>query len=426
MKTSNRKFDINGWFEVEGNPISKVGVYQYSGKFIHPDLEPDTLYNVYRPAEELADPECIESFKLLPWGDNHPKALLGTDGYSVSAEEMGIEGVIGEKVFFDSDAGMLRGNIKCFSKRHADLIKDGKSELSAGYRCQYEQSEGTFSGTPYQFVQRKIRGNHLSSVDEGRMGPEVSVLDGMMFTIDNKEFKQMKKIFKIRKLLNDMLQYAADASENPETEEKEKGEIEQFNGLMKKVKPLVEELSDLPTIMAKTEMEEETEEDPSTDLLSKVVEDCAKDEDEDGDDDDDKGGTGEDEDEDKDDDDKGGEGAMDGKAVAKIVNDILDKRLPKPAPAMDAKEMMKEVAERDRLAKSLSSFIGVFDHSEMTVQEVAEYGVKKLSLPCEKGTERAVLSGYLHGRPTPAPATGFDSKTNDSWLDSQIGPKEDK
>ena len=57
--------DINGWQEVKGNPLSKVGVFPYSGKTINlPGLEPDKFYNVLRPAEELSSEECIKSFQL--------------------------------------------------------------------------------------------------------------------------------------------------------------------------------------------------------------------------------------------------------------------------------------------------------------------------------------------------------------------------
>ena len=50
---SAREHDINGWAEIKGNPISKVGVFPYSGQQIAPDLEPDKIYNVFRSEKEL-------------------------------------------------------------------------------------------------------------------------------------------------------------------------------------------------------------------------------------------------------------------------------------------------------------------------------------------------------------------------------------
>ena len=107
-----REYDINGWAEIKGNPISKVGVFPYSGSQISPELEADKIYQVYRPEEELADPETISSFKLLPWTDEH--AMLGSeDDGLTAAERKGVHGVIGEDVYYED--GYLKGNLKIFS-----------------------------------------------------------------------------------------------------------------------------------------------------------------------------------------------------------------------------------------------------------------------------------------------------------------------
>ena len=116
VAASARQYDLNGWAEIKGNPLSKVGVFPYYGKTIDPSLIPDKIYMVLRPEEELADPETIQSFRLLPWVDDHPDELFGPeDAGRLPPEKKGIEGVIGEDVFFDSNTGMLRGNIKLFS-----------------------------------------------------------------------------------------------------------------------------------------------------------------------------------------------------------------------------------------------------------------------------------------------------------------------
>lgn len=416
---SARKRDINGWFHVDANPISRIGVFFYSGKVISPDLEPDKLYGVFRPPEELQSAECIESFKLLPWTDDHPQRLLGD---RLPAEDHGFEGVIGEKVFFDPSDGMLKANIKVFSQRHADLINAGKRELSAGYHCKYEYAPGEWNGKPYQFVQRQIRGNHLASVDSGRMGPEVAVMDGFRFTIDSAEFRPMKKTNQIRRVMNSLIKYAQDAEENPDIEEQEKGEIDTLKGLIGQAAPLMDQLASLPTIMAKTQMEEEAagdEDDPDADLLKKAAE--AQDEDDDGE----KDKEGDDPDDDKKKDDKKGDSAgMDAKELKRLIVATVKECLPKPqAPAatMDAKETMVQIGKRDVLAKQLTPFVGVFDASEMTVDEVAAYGLGKLGLPAVKGAEIPTLTGFLHNRQpaTPLSTSSMDKKEGSSWLASQ-------
>src|SRR4051812_48159961 len=100
MADSKREEDLNGWTIIKDNPISKVGVFEYSGAQISSDLEPDKIYRVYRPESELSNEDCIESFKLVPWINEH--VMLGDmpeDGLT-PAEEKGIEGVIGEEVYY--------------------------------------------------------------------------------------------------------------------------------------------------------------------------------------------------------------------------------------------------------------------------------------------------------------------------------------
>lgn len=415
---SARKKDINGWFEVDANPISRVGVFLYSGRAISPDLDPNQLYPVFRPAEELSSPECLESFKLLPWTDDHPHRLLGADSMAVPAEDQGIEGVIGEKVFFDPSDMMLKANIKVFSKRHADLINSGKRELSAGYHCTYEHSPGEWNGKPYQFIQRHIRGNHLASVDSGRMGPEVAVMDGFRFTVDSSEFKHMKKTNQIRKVMNALIRYAQDSEENPDIEEQEKGEIEKLKDLIGQTAPLMDQLAALPTIMAKTQLEEEAaeDEDPDEDLLKQAA--SAEEE-----------GTDEEEsseeNENEDDEKEGGGSGMDVKELKKAIDvlakDVAELKDIKPPQAMDAKEMLVQISRRDALAKQLFPFIGAFDSSEMTLADVAKYGIEKLGINTAKGAELATLSGFLHNRQPaqPLPHQGMD-RAEGGWLESQI------
>lgn len=187
---SARIVDQNGFFEVKRNPISKVGVFPYSGRSIGGE-EPDRIYHVYRPAEELGSAECIESFKLLPFVDEHH--MVGDGG--MPAEQKGVHGTTGEDVFFED--GTLYSNLKVFSNALANLIEGGKRELSCGYRCEYEFAPGEYNGVKYDAIQRNIRGNHLALVEEGRMGKEVAVLDSMVFTFDAKEFLSMENEEKV-------------------------------------------------------------------------------------------------------------------------------------------------------------------------------------------------------------------------------------
>lgn len=184
-----REWDGNGWFEVLDNPISKVGVYPCSEASVKRDGDRNKMVGVYRPAEELGSEECVYSFKLMPWTDDHPSDLLGDPAQGfVAPEDKGVHGVIGEKVYFEGDT--LYGNLKVFSGTLDRKIATGKRELSCGYHCDFVARDGVYKGVPYQYVQRNMRGNHVASVKSGRMGSDVRVLDAadtFTFALDLKE-----------------------------------------------------------------------------------------------------------------------------------------------------------------------------------------------------------------------------------------------
>lgn len=193
---SQRTKDLaNGWYEVARNPLSKVGVFPYLGKSINaPDAlaEPNKIYMVYRPEEELGDPEAVRSFRLTPWVDDH--AMLGDPDVNPSLtapEKKGVHGVIGEQTQYDPGDRTLYGNIRLWSPSLASAIDAGKKELSCGFRCVYEFVSGVFEGQRYDAIQRKIRGNHVASVKHGRMGPGVAVLDHFDFALDANELREI-------------------------------------------------------------------------------------------------------------------------------------------------------------------------------------------------------------------------------------------
>jgi hypothetical protein len=364
---SARVSDINGFIEIKDNPISKEGVFQYSGAQInHPDpMRRGEIFRVYRPAEELADPECIASFRLLPFVDEH--AMLGSEDIGATpAERKGVQGMIGEQVRFDPP--YLRANLKIVSESLKGLIGSGKVELSPGYRCIYEHTPGVWNGQKYDAIQRKIRGNHLALVAEGRTGPDVAVLDRMTFTLDTKEIVAMA---------DEMKPDGGDSTSR-------------IKALIDELKPLIAEhaeqekmLTEMGIAIVKPEMEQH-------EAVEKAGEEAEG------------GETPPQMDEEVPPVDKEKEG-MDMEAPMKAM-DARIKTLEKELAAaksntatMDSK-LVSSIADRDELASKLSNFVGTFDSARMTIQQVAEYGIKKLEIPCEKGAERVALNAYLHGR----------------------------
>ena len=353
-----RTYDGNGWFEVKANPISKAGVFPYAGRQLGltgPDA--DRIFNVLRPPEELADPDCIESFKLIPWIDDHvmlgPVAQELTDR-AMPAERKGVQGVIGEDVFFRD--GTLFANIKAFSSTLAALIAAGKRELSAGYRCIYDMTAGVWNGQKYDAVQRKIRGNHLALVTEGRMGPDVAVMDRFTFSFDAKEIN----------MANEDQSGGTGAGSMT---------LEQAVAMLSELAPQVAKLTEAFGKMG---------------AAAETAEHAAA-----------------------------GETTVDKGAPAAAPADGEGGEGGEGAPAgtsMDAAEMERAVlgriAKRDALVKQLSAHVGTFDHADKTFDDVVKYGCDKLGIKAEAGQEAAVLQGYLQAKPVATPAafvSGMDA-----------------
>ena len=177
----SKEVDSNSFELVRDNPLSAEGVYLYSGRMIGlPNLDPDKLYPVYRPAEELE--KAAESFNNVPFIIGHEMIGEGATPY----DQRPASGVLTNVKY---KAGKLYGDLKIWSEKMKDKILSGVKELSLGYKSIYERSRGVFKGQTYDFIQRNLRGNHLALVKNGRMGSEMRVYDAKeAMTFDSIEF----------------------------------------------------------------------------------------------------------------------------------------------------------------------------------------------------------------------------------------------
>lgn len=378
-KESARVYDINDWPTMNRNPISKAGIFEYSGAQISPELEPDRLYKVWRPAEELSNPETIESFKLQPWIVQH--TMLGSEEQGLTpAERKGVHGVIGEQVEFDEKTGILYANLKAFSERMKQLWEEGMIELSAGYRCVYELTSGVYNGEHYDAIQRKIRGNHLALVEEGRMGPDVAVMDGMKFTFDKLEISMADEN---KQTQDEELEVVA---EKPAETEAQASNVEKK---LDEVLDLLKKLLGAEKEEASAEAEAKTEAEEKTEALTN--EDPVLDESEE-------------------------------KKEEKLEK-AMDSKIGK-AMAVVTKRVLSDVAKRDKVANALSNIVGVFDHSAKTLDEVVSYGMDKLNLTAPKGQELTALEAFLAGAkssfPTRNASTAMDSATGTDSVSKYI------
>lgn len=417
-----REIDDNGWFEVKNNPLSKEGIFLYRGSQIRlpdgsqpPDL--DKLYPVYRPAEELSNEETINSFKLVPWVDNH--AMLGSEEMGMTpAEKKGVSGVIGQEVYFKG--GVLYGNIKAFSETLAKQIENGKKELSLGYHCRYEHNPGEWNGQHYEYIQRDLRGNHLALVDNGRMGAGVRVLDHCDLNIEQFIFtcdSQMERKMKLEQLL-ELLISKLDELKKSKTIDTDNSDDLPPTDNQNDLPPIDEQGDEVNLNENGDEHRAEDDEDPNQseahpiDKLITIVENLAK-----------KvellenkiNGNSTSEDDDNATEDKDDEDADEDSESKKSDYSAMD-------AAEIAKRVSSKIAERDKLYSRVSKFTGAFDCSAMDTADVAAYGCRKLGLKPEKGQALAMITGYMaHRKPDSEKKTvsAMDS-ADSSFIDKQL------
>lgn len=176
----------NGWLRVDA-VIGRTGVFEYV----------DAQGNVtreYRPPEEVAKIDSVESFYLVPLTSDHPPSRLdaaNTKTYSV--------GTVGLP---RSDNGRVVAPLMITDNAALAEVEAGKRQLSPGYNVRLDRTPGTTpDGQRYDAVQRNIRANHVALVQRGRQGSEVALrMDGAAveiqtepdmktIKIDGKEFK---------------------------------------------------------------------------------------------------------------------------------------------------------------------------------------------------------------------------------------------
>ena len=344
---SKRKKDGNGFIEIKGNPLTKVGVFPYLGVQIGaPDKA--KIYHVYRPEEELNNEETIKSFRLLPFINNHE--MLG-EGFT-PAEQKGVQGAVGDEVYFEYP--YLKGNLKIYGENIKEAINGGKVDLSAGYRCRYEKSPGEFEGQKYDYIQRSIRGNHIALVDEGRSGADVSVMDSLPIEIKELTMEEAK----------------------PTMDEK----LDDLKAMLIAIDEKLKKAKD-EEAPAKEEVKEEefVELDES---MTSCMKDCGLDS------------------ENKSLRKAFAEGVKYGEKVEKKEPKKLDSEHESEGAkkAMDEADIIKMIAKRDAMAKALSQHIGSFACDEMTLTDVAVYGAEKVGLHVEPENAVVAMDAWLLDR----------------------------
>jgi hypothetical protein len=153
----------NGFLRVEGR-IARVGVQEYrrADGSVHREL---------RLPEEVFDAESLASFHCLPVTNQHPPGMLTAK----NAKKFQV-GSVGESVRQDGE--YVAASLMITDAEAIEAVENGRSQLSNGYSCEMDETQDPAliaQWGKYDSIQRKIRGNHVATVDIARAGPGASL-----------------------------------------------------------------------------------------------------------------------------------------------------------------------------------------------------------------------------------------------------------
>lgn len=173
MGSSVRTYDDYGRMNITQCNISKECVSPYRGSSLPGwrdlGLNPDRLYYIYRPAEELI--RAADSFNNVPVTIEHPNQL---DTPDTPQERVGTTGT--DTRF---EAPYLVTSMKLWDKAAIEGVENStRRELSIFPSFfDLDMTPGEFMGQAYDGVARNISGNSVALTIKGRVGAECAVGD---------------------------------------------------------------------------------------------------------------------------------------------------------------------------------------------------------------------------------------------------------
>ena len=147
----------------------RTGVQHYTGAEV--GLIDRDVVRVWRPEDEVKDPASVRTFSHAPITLGHPEKVTADNWRDLAKGEVSTEAAW--------DGNKIKLPLIVKDAEAIAAIEGGTRELSAGYTCALEFSDGvTPEGESYDAIQRNIRINHLAIVPRGRAGSECRIGDG--------------------------------------------------------------------------------------------------------------------------------------------------------------------------------------------------------------------------------------------------------
>ncbi len=165
----------NGFLICKNVPIARIGEQVYTARDLMMDGDPSRPVTVYRDAADVFDPAALASFEGVVVTDGHPGINVDAGNYGAFARGHA-QNVrrVGEHVVADLhiyDQTLI-----------SDIRNKVKLQVSCGYNCDWSDEAG-------RITQKRIRGNHVAIVPQGRAGATVAIKDAA-----RKESKPVNKL----------------------------------------------------------------------------------------------------------------------------------------------------------------------------------------------------------------------------------------
>ena len=146
-------------------PVARTGMQEYLPEEL--GMPGNSPVPVIRTEEEVFSEATIASFEGMPVTNDHPPD--GVDVFNIRALQKGHAHNVRRGSGEESDL-LLADLIITDPGLITAILEEGKREISCGYTYELCEENG-------QYLQRKIRGNHVAVVDAGRAGARVSIHD---------------------------------------------------------------------------------------------------------------------------------------------------------------------------------------------------------------------------------------------------------
>lgn len=160
-----------GFLHING-VVARTGLQPYLGAELGNKENPTTMFNVYRPREEVLKEESLQSFINAPVTDDHPMEFVTVD----NIKELGKGSTASYETYNKDGIDYIKAKLVVTDKELINKVINGKMELSAGYSQNLVKEKGEFEGITYDYKQTNIKINHIALVDSARCGSECKLV----------------------------------------------------------------------------------------------------------------------------------------------------------------------------------------------------------------------------------------------------------